>query len=180
MNDMSTALAKAGVKLPAQNQRIWTYLKDFGPGDVKKIASVTKIGEATVQATITDLVKRGMLDKIERVDHRGVRMRNQYGALGQQFELLPPPKKGAKKAVKKATTPAALGATTPQVMVNVTMNVPRVTAAVYEKHAKEYGVTVQDVFRLAMEAYATKMGLGVPLVDPMAALRRKLAEGARA
>lgn len=176
MNDMTTALAKAGVKLPAQNQRIWTYLKDFGPGDVKKIASVTKIGEATVQATITDLVKRGMLDKIERVDHKGVRMRNKYGALGQQFELLPLPQKGA----KKARAPAAPGATTPQVMVNVTMHVPRVTAAVYEKHAKEYGVTVQDVFRLAMEAYATKMGLGVPLVDPMAALRRKLAEGARA
>lgn len=171
MNDMTTALTKAGVKLPPQKQRIWTYLKDFGPGDVKKIAAVTKIGYGTVQAALTDMQKRKMVEKIERKDHRGVRMPNHYGALGRVFELLPLPKKGAK--TKAPASPAAPAAT--REYATVTLNLPRATAAVYEQHAKEYGVTVQDVFRLALETYAKKMGLGLPLLDPMAALRRKLA-----
>lgn len=170
MNDITTALAKAGVKLPPQNQRIWTYLKDFGPGDVKKIASATKISAPTVQATITDMQKRKMLEKIPRRDHKGFRLTNHYRALGHAFELLPLPKKGGSNQEPAAQAAPA----TTREYATVTLNLPRATVVVYEQHAKEYGVTLQDVLRLAMETYAKKMGLGLPMLDPMAALRRKL------
>ena len=98
MNDITQALKTAGVKLPSQKQRIWQYLKDFGAHGVKDIAAEVKIGEPTVQATLTVMVRRKMLRKIERKDHRGVRIPNHYEVLGKQFVLLPePPKQGAKK-----------------------------------------------------------------------------------
>ena len=91
MNDITQALQKAGVKIPSQNQRIWTYLKDFGPHTVRDIAAETKIAEASVQSAITVMVKGKMLEKIERVNHKGVRIHNHYGAIGKQFERLPAP-----------------------------------------------------------------------------------------
>lgn len=93
MTNMEHALAVAGVKLPPQNQRIWQWLKDNGPHTVKDVASELKIGEATVHAAITVMVKRKMMVKIERVNHLNVRLRNTYEAQGKTFVLLPPPVK---------------------------------------------------------------------------------------
>ena len=96
MTNMEQALAAAGVKIPSQKQRIWTWLKDNGPHSVKDLYVELKIGEATVQAAVTDLIKRKMLRMIPRTDFKGVRMHNHYEALGRSFELLPLPlKRGA-------------------------------------------------------------------------------------
>ena len=95
MTNMEQALAAAGVKIPSQKQRIWTWLKDNGPHSVKDLYVELKIGEPTVQAAVTDLIKRKMLRTIPRTDFKGVRMHNHYEALGRSFELLPLPlKKG--------------------------------------------------------------------------------------
>ena len=98
MTNMEHALVAAGVKVPSQKQRIWTWLKDNGAHSTKDLASELKIGEPTVQAAITDLVHRKMLRTIERTDHKGTRILNHYEALGRAFELIPLPKKGAAAA----------------------------------------------------------------------------------
>lgn len=104
MTNMEQALAAAGVKIPSQKQRIWTWLKDNGPHSVKDLYVELKIGEATVQAAVTDLIKRKMLHTIPRTDFKGVRMHNHYEALGRSFELLPLPlKRGA--AAKRPAKP---------------------------------------------------------------------------
>lgn len=96
MTNMEQALVAAGVKVPSQKQRIWQWLKDNGPHGVRDLSVELKIGEPTTQAAVTDLVQRKMLEKHERVDHKGVRLNNHYGARGRTFELLPlPPKRGA-------------------------------------------------------------------------------------
>ena len=96
MTNMEQALAAAGVKIPSQKQRIWTWLKDNGPHSVKDLYVELKIGEATVQAAVTGLIKRKMLRMIPRTDFKGMRMHNHYEALGRAYELLPLPlKRGA-------------------------------------------------------------------------------------
>lgn len=96
MNDITQALQQAGVKLPSQNQRIWTWLKDNGPHRVVDVTSELKLPQPSVQAAITVMVRRKMLEKIERKNHKGVRITNHYGALGRTFVLLPEPgKRGA-------------------------------------------------------------------------------------
>lgn len=95
MTNMEQALAAAGVKIPSQKQRIWTWLKDNGPHSVKDLYVELKIGEATVQAAVTDLIKRKMLRMIPRTDFKGMRMHNHYEALGRAYELLPLPLTGA-------------------------------------------------------------------------------------
>ena len=107
MTNMEQALTAAGVKIPSQKQRIWTWLKDNGPHSVKDLYVELKIGEATVQAAVTDLIKRKMLRTIPRTDFKGVRMHNHYEALGRSFELLPLPLTGtAGRAAANAKRPA--------------------------------------------------------------------------
>lgn len=177
MNDITQALQKAGVKLPSQNQRIWTYLKDFGPHTVRDIAGETKIAEATVQAAITVMVKRKMLEKIERHNHMGVRIHNHYGALGKQFERLPAPVKRDDAADANKERKAISTNRHGTQHTNLTLRVTMETFKVYEQHAKEYGVTLSDVVRLALESYAAKMDLSLPTLDPLAELRAKLEGG---
>ena len=95
MNNVAIALKAAGVKLPSQNQRIWQWLKDNGQHTLRDVASETKIGEATAQAAVTNLIHRGMLKSIKRTDVRGKRLNATYEALGREYELLPRPVKGA-------------------------------------------------------------------------------------
>lgn len=91
MNDMAQALKTAGVKIPPQNQRIWQWLKDNGPHSVRDLSVELSIGEATVQAAVSIMLRRKMLERIARHDHKMIRLNNHYGALGRVFELLPEP-----------------------------------------------------------------------------------------
>jgi biotin operon repressor len=173
MNAMTQALKTAGVKTPSQYQRIWQWLKDNGPNSVKTLASELKIADTSVAAAITDMKRRGMVIAKPQVDARGKRMAMWYEAVGREYELLPLPKKAA---------PAATAATAPAPRADITyasivLRVPRGVAKIYEDHAKEFGVGVDDVLRLALEAYGRKMGLPMMTLDPLTTLRRKLEGG---
>jgi hypothetical protein len=101
MNDMTTALQRAGVPIPTQKQRIWQWLSDNGHHSTKDIASALNIKQDVTQAAITDLRNRQMLSLIPMDNGKGVRLNNHYGALGRKYELLSPHKKGAKKPEPK-------------------------------------------------------------------------------
>lgn len=173
MNAMTQALKTAGVKTPSQYQRIWQWLKDNGPNSVKTLASALNIPPPSATAAVQELRQRGMVIAKPQVDARGKRMAMWYEAVGREYELLPLPKKAAPAAA--ATTVAA--PRTDITYASIVLRVPRGVAKIYEDHAKEFGVGVDDVVRLALEAYGRKMGLPLMTLDPLTTLRRKLEGG---
>ncbi len=176
MNAMTQALKTAGVKTPSQYQRIWQWLKDNGPNSVKTLASELKIADTSVAAAITDMKRRGMVDSRPQTDVRGKRIASVYVAIGREYELLAPPLK-AKKAAIPRPSEAPAPTRTDITYASLILRVPRGVAKIYEDHAKEFGVGVDDVMRLALEAYGRKMGLPLMTLDPMVTLRRKLEGG---
>lgn len=188
MNAMTQALKTAGVKTPSNNQRIWQWLKDNGMHTVDAVSKALGIQKQSAQAAMHDLLVRGMVEKHKRVDARLSPLASNYEALGKEYELLPRPLEGRKPRaakVEKAKPAAALAATREQLAqtqanityATLTLRVPRGVAKVYEEHAKEFGVGVDDVMRLALEAYGKKMGLPMMALDPTQALRKKLEGG---
>lgn len=172
MNAMTQALKTAGVKTPSQYQRIWQWLKDNGPNSVKTLASELNIPRPSATAAMQDLKQRGMVIARPQVTVRGTRMAAWYEAVGREYELLPLPKKAPAPAADVATP-----ARTDSTYATLVLRVPRGVAKIYEDHAKEFGVGVDDVMRLALEAYGRKMGLPLMTLDPMVTLRRKLEGG---
>ena len=179
MNALTQALKTAGIKTPSQNQRIWQWLKDNGMNTVDAVSKALGIQKQSAQAAMHDLLMRGMVEKHKRVDARLSPLASNYAALGREYELLPRPvTKAAKPQNPKATTPVS--ATEGPVAITyatLTLRVPRGVAKVYEEHAKEFGVGIDDVMRLALEAYGKKMGLPMMALDPTQALRKKLEGG---
>jgi len=181
MNAMTQALNAAFVKTPSQYQRIWQWLKDNGMNTVDTVSKALNIPKQSAQAACHDLLKRGMLQKHKRVDARLSPLASNYEALGRTYALLPRPM--AKKAPKAEKARPAAPAGDPVreqaaiTYATITLRVPRGVAKVYEEHAKEFGVGVDDVLRLALEAYGKKMGLPMMVLDPTQALRKKLEGG---
>lgn len=95
MNDISLAMKAAGIKVPVQKERIWRLLKDEGDMTVTRIASKLAMPEPSTQAAITDMQQRKMVGRKERKSAQGVRLNNEYFAIGKTYELLPRVKAGA-------------------------------------------------------------------------------------
>lgn len=183
MNALTQALQTAGIKTPPQNQRIWQWLKDNGMNTVDAVAKAINIPKQSAQAAMHDMLKRGMVQKHKRVDARLSPLASNFEALGRTYELLPRPltPKKAAKPEKARPAPAPAGDLVREqaaiTYATLTLRVPRGVAKVYEEHAKEFGVGIDDVMRLALEAYGKKMGLPMMALDPTQALRKKLEGG---
>jgi len=179
MNALTQALKTAGIKTPSQNQRIWQWLKDNGMNTVDAVSKALGIQKQSAQAAMHDLLMRGMVEKHKRVDARLSPLASNYEALGREYELLPRPAAKKVKPVPQINKYPAAPAEGPVAITyaTLTLRVPRGVAKVYEEHAKEFGVGVDDVMRLALEAYGKKMGLPMMTLDPTQALRKKLEGG---
>lgn len=182
MNALTQALQAAGVKTPSQYRRIWQWLKDNGMNTVDTVSKALNIPKQSTQAACHDLLKRGMLQKHKRVDARMSPLACNFEALGKTYELLPRPlvpKKAAKPEKARPAAPAGdlVREQAAITYATITLRVPRGVAKVYEEHAKEFGVGVDDVMRLALEAYGKRMGLPMMALDPTQALRKKLEGG---
>lgn len=179
MNAMTQALKTAGVKTPSNNQRIWQWLKDNGMHTVDAVSKALGIKSQSAAAAMNDLLTRGMVAKHKRVDARLSPLASNYEALGREYELLPRPvTKAAKPRNPKVATPvSAAEGPVAITYADITLRVPCGAVKVYEDHAKEFGVGIDDVMRLALEAYGKKMGLPMMTLDPTQALRKKLEGG---
>ena len=98
MNQISSALAQAGVKLPPLTQRIWQLLHDSKlPRSATCLASMLNVPRGNVSSTINTMYSRGMvaLARHELTRVKGPRGTNsnrlvaQWAAVGQEYELLP-------------------------------------------------------------------------------------------
>ena len=98
MNQISSALAQAGVKLPPLTQRIWQLLHDSKlPRSATCLASMLHVPRGNVSSTINTMYSRGMvaLARHELTRVKGPRGTNsnrlvaQWAAVGQEYELLP-------------------------------------------------------------------------------------------
>ena len=98
MNQISSALAKAGVKIPPLLQRVWQVLHDQkGPRSAKALASMLNLPQSRLSSALSKLKSRGMVAVLRRdltrcKGSRGAvitRLVAQYGTLGTEYELLP-------------------------------------------------------------------------------------------
>ena len=121
MNQISSALAQAGVKLPPLTQRVWQVLHDQKvPRTGKVLASMLNLPQSEVASALSKLHSRGMvaIARHERTRCTGPkgtashRLVAQYAALGNEYELLPvlPTTKAepAKPVVVVHSTPATI------------------------------------------------------------------------
>lgn len=130
MNTMTTALQEAGVALPSIYERIWRYFKDHPRSSSLACTQVLKLSRANVSSYISEMESRRMI-RSEPVE---MRLRGAHGAYHNrkvkhytvniaEFEMLPKPKKPARK-VKKTTPLAAPVATPPTATISVVSTPP--------------------------------------------------------
>ena len=98
MNQISSALAQAGVKLPPLLQRVWQLLHDQkSPRSAKVLASMLNMPQSYVSSALNKLESRGMVAVLRHEltrckGPRGIvtnRLVAQYATLGVKYELLP-------------------------------------------------------------------------------------------
>lgn len=98
MNQISSALAQAGVKLPPLTQRIWQLLHDSKlPRSATCLASMLNVPRGNVSSTINSMYSRGMValarHELTRIKGpRGTSINRpiaHWAAVGQEYELLP-------------------------------------------------------------------------------------------
>ena len=121
MNQITEAMKKAGIGVPL-NKRIWLWLKDHPDKTSKEIAAALNVSRNNVSPTLSDMDKRGMVSyKKQYLSYNagkpGRTYINVYRALGDEFEVLPKPKKPKVQAVKPASEPKSLPAPAEKPMV---------------------------------------------------------------
>ena len=138
MNQISSALAQAGVKLPPLTRRIWQLLRDSKlPRSAACLASMLNEPPGNVSSAINTMYSRGMIalvrHELTRVkgphDSTKNRLIAQWAAVGQEYELLPvlPTTKAEPAAnpyLVNATNAKLLGHSTPQ---PATINIEKMT-----------------------------------------------------
>ena len=91
MSDMKTALASAGIKVPA-NKRIWLWLRDHPGKTYREVAAGVKCSPVNASGLLSNMAQRGMVScQIEPVRGRNQTI-GRYTVIGDEFELLPLPK----------------------------------------------------------------------------------------
>ena len=111
MNQISSALAAAGVKLPSAQQRIWNYVKDHPDVTARRVQQELPV--ASVSSLMSQMVDRGLL----RAEKKPLRLFSGKGyivkrvahfyALGESYDP-----KSARKPANLPTTvcaPAQVG-----------------------------------------------------------------------
>lgn len=97
MNQISSALAQAGVKLPPLTRRIWQLLHDSKlPRSAACLASMLHVPRGNVSSAINSMYSRGMValarHELTRIKGpRGTSIKRlvaQWAAVGQEYELL--------------------------------------------------------------------------------------------
>ena len=112
MNDISTALKTAGVKLPPLRRRVWNWLHDHPNHNSRQVATAIHAKYSEVATQVSDMVNRGML-KSEQTYTNHRRNPMVYRTTIKDYELLPKSKaSGAKwepscavQAVSQAVKP---------------------------------------------------------------------------
>ena len=63
MNDITTALKTAGVKLPSQMKRVWTYIKDHPNSTRDTLIKALKLPSGGVSSLLSQMVNRKMVNR---------------------------------------------------------------------------------------------------------------------
>ena len=91
MNNVSTALKTAGVKLPSVKKRIWLWLKDHPKKTYNEIAVALNISKIDCSTQLGIMYNRGMLSKVKGVYVPGSSASiNLWSIIYDEYELLPP------------------------------------------------------------------------------------------
>lgn len=90
MNNVSTALKTAGVKLPPLKKRIWLWLKDHPKKTYREIATALNVRETDCATQLGIMHNRGMLSKVRGAYIDSSASINLWSIVYDEYELLPP------------------------------------------------------------------------------------------
>lgn len=141
MNQISTALHVAGVKLPPINKRIWLWLQDHPGKTAIDIGKALNVPQGSVGSQLNNLKNRGMLSYV--VDNsrprRGASV-HRYSTIGRTFELKPLPS----YKLLKGTPPAPLQPTPAAVITPKAPPMPRALLSVLENYTLKELRVIRD------------------------------------
>lgn len=99
MNQITSALVAAGVKVPCQSRRIWNYLKDHPQLTTKRISQALSINAGSVSSLLARMAERNQAESkklIRSMPGGGMRKYAHWEALGESYDHPPrrvtPPK----------------------------------------------------------------------------------------
>lgn len=98
MNSIIQAMQTAGVRLPSQTHRIWTWVQDHQPQSAKQIALALKLPQAS--SLLSQMEQRGMVTSTPHHDRSSGLTIKMFRVVGKEYEMLPLP---FKPAVAKPT-----------------------------------------------------------------------------
>lgn len=90
MNQMSEALANAGVQLPAASKRVWLWLRDHPNKAAGEITAATKIASGTVSSSLNRLEIAGKIESKTTYSINGKHSAKTYCAAGETYEEIRP------------------------------------------------------------------------------------------
>ena len=101
MNQITSALHNAGVKLPPLNKRIWLWLHDHPGKSSKEVAVALGVTHANASSQLGNMVKRRMVQGTQQKHPRRNVQEWHYETCLKKFELLPV-RKAPKAPIAKA------------------------------------------------------------------------------
>lgn len=92
MNQMTSALVAAGVKVPSQSRRIWSYLKDHPQLTSERIAQALSINKGSVSSLLAQMAKQNRVQSkmlLRSAPKGGMRKRAHWEAIGESYDNPP-------------------------------------------------------------------------------------------
>jgi hypothetical protein len=92
MNQISSALVAAGVKVPCQSRRIWNYLKDHPQLTTKRISQALSINVGSVSSLLAQMAKQNRAESklmLRSTPGGGMCKRAHWEALGDNYDAPP-------------------------------------------------------------------------------------------
>ena len=129
MNDITIALKTAGVKLPSQMKRIWTYIKDHPNTTRDTLGKALNLPAGNISSLLTQMLNRKMITRTEdsrRIMRSGISKFETvwvYNTDMGEYEILPVCKKKAEPA-RSAPGPVLHVTPPPVPALLTTRNIP--------------------------------------------------------
>ena len=134
MTKIVEQLKKSGLAVSV-NKRVWMYLKDHPNKSAKDIALALNVQQAQVYVAVNFMSSRKMLTSYIELEKRGVGRRSikVYQAVGDRYEMLPPPVQKIQEVTVIMPEPVK------QIEVNIDTLTVKEAKALYDKLKEIFG-----------------------------------------
>lgn len=145
MTQMEQALKQAGVAVPSQSQRLWTWIKDHPKTSVARAQSALGLTKSGASSLASQMEKRGMLTTVSDRETRSGRVVKYYTAVGTVYQVKPWPKKRKKGVAPTPHVAATQPAAAP--VLQAPSKVDTIVDSLTVREARELYLKLKEMFK---------------------------------